>query len=67
VDVHWREHVLVRQIDGTTPQPAQRFAPETLVAWVAKQAAQADVARTWSIAATNPGRAVSCRTAGWWA
>jgi len=22
VDVHWREHVVVRQIDGTAPQPA---------------------------------------------
>ena len=36
VDVHWREHVVVRQIDGTAPQPAQRFAPEAFVAWVAK-------------------------------
>ena len=43
VDVLWREHVVVRQIDGTAPQPAQRFAPEAFVAWVAKQAAQADV------------------------
>jgi len=43
VDVHWREHVVVRQIDGTSPQPAQRFAPEAFVAWVAKQAQQADV------------------------
>ena len=42
VDVHWREHVVVRQIDGTSPQPAQRFAPEAFVAWVAKQAQQAD-------------------------
>ena len=43
VDVHWREQMVVRQIDGTAPQPAQRFAPEAFVAWVAKQAAQADV------------------------
>ncbi len=43
VDVHWREHVVVRQIDGTSPQPAQRFAPEAFVAWVAKQVQQADV------------------------
>ena len=32
VDVHWREYVVVRQIDGTSPQPAQRFAPEAFVA-----------------------------------
>ena len=43
VDVHWREHVVVRQIDGTAPQPAQRFAPEAFVAWVAKQVQQAEV------------------------
>jgi transposase len=43
VDVHWREHVVVRQIDGTSPQPAQRFAPAAFVAWVAKQVQQADV------------------------
>ncbi len=43
VDVHWREYVVVRQIDGTSPQPAQRFAPEAFVAWVAKQVQQADV------------------------
>ena len=42
VDVHWREHVVVRQIDGTAPQPAQRFTPEAFVAWVAKQVQQAD-------------------------
>jgi transposase len=42
VDVHWREHVVVRQIDGTSPQPAQRFAPEAFVAWVAKQVQLAD-------------------------
>lgn len=43
VDVHWREHVVVRQIDGTAPQPAQRFSPDAFVAWVAKQVQQADV------------------------
>jgi len=43
VDVHWREHVVVRQVDGLSPQPAQRFAPDAFVAWVAKQVQQADV------------------------
>ena len=43
VDVHWREYVVVRQIDGTAPQPAQRFAPDAFVAWTAKQVQQADV------------------------
>ena len=33
VDVHWREHVVVRQIDGSSPQSAQRFSPEAFVAW----------------------------------
>jgi len=39
VDVHWREHVVVRQIDGTAPEPAQRFAPEAFVAWGAEKGA----------------------------
>lgn len=42
VDVHWREQVVVRQIDGASPQPPQRFAPEAFVAWAAKQAQLAD-------------------------
>ena len=42
VDVHWREYVVVRQIDGTAPQPAQRFSPEAFIAWAAKQAQLAD-------------------------
>lgn len=43
VDVHLREYVVVRQIDGTAPQPAQRFTPEGFIAWAAKQVQQADV------------------------
>ncbi len=43
VDVHLREYVVARQIDGTAPQPAQRFSPEGFVAWAAKQVQQADV------------------------
>ena len=42
VDVHWREYVVVRQIDGTSPQPPQRFSPEGFIAWVAKQVKLAD-------------------------
>jgi len=37
VDVHWRQHVVVRQIDGASPQPPQRFTPEEFVAWAEKQ------------------------------
>ena len=43
VDVHWRDYVVVRQIDGTPPQPAQRFTPDAFVAWAAKQVQQAEV------------------------
>jgi|NGEPerStandDraft_6_1074524.scaffolds.fasta_scaffold24032_3 hypothetical protein len=42
VDVHWRQYVVMRQIDGTSPQPPQRFSPEAFIAWVAKQAKLAD-------------------------
>ena len=37
VDVHLDRYVVVRQIDGGVPQPAQRFTPEQFLAWVKKQ------------------------------
>ncbi len=37
VDVHLDRYVVVRQIDGGAPQPAQRFSPEQFLAWVKKQ------------------------------
>jgi transposase len=42
VDVHWKQYVVVRQIDGQSPQPPQKFWPEGFIAWVAKQVKQAD-------------------------
>lgn len=42
VDVHWRQYVVVRQIDGASPQPPQRFTPEEFVAWAKKQTELAD-------------------------
>jgi transposase len=43
VDVHLREYVVARQIDGTAPQSAQCFSPDAFVAWVAKQVQISDV------------------------
>jgi transposase len=37
IDVHLRQHVVCRKIDGATVQPAQRMKPEQLVGWVVKQ------------------------------
>jgi transposase len=37
VDVHWRQYVVVRQIDGASPQPPQHFTPDEFVAWAKKQ------------------------------
>jgi transposase len=37
VDVHLDRYVVVRQIDGGVPQPAQRFSPEQFLAWVKRQ------------------------------
>jgi transposase len=37
LDVHADLFVVVRIIDGTAPQPAQRFAPQEFLAWCAKQ------------------------------
>jgi transposase len=37
VDVHLGLYVVVRVIDGTTPQPPQRFKPVEFMVWCAKQ------------------------------
>ncbi len=37
IDVHLDRHVVVRIIDGGTPQPPQRFEPAEFMLWVAKQ------------------------------
>jgi transposase len=41
IDVHLREYVVCRKIDGATPQPAQKFKPAEFRQWVVKQQAQA--------------------------
>jgi transposase len=41
VDVHLRQHVICRKIDGATPQPAQRMTPGQFEAWAVKQQALA--------------------------
>src|SRR5664280_2103511 len=42
VDVHLDRYVVVRLIDGGTPQPPQRFGPSEFLLWVAKQMTLAD-------------------------
>ena len=37
MDVHLDVYVVVRIIDGNTPQPPQRFKPKDFLAWCAKQ------------------------------
>ena len=37
IDVHLDRYVVVRIIDGGTPQPPQRFEPAEFLLWVAKQ------------------------------
>jgi transposase len=37
IDVHLERYVVVRQIDGATPQPAQTFTPTQFLAWAKKQ------------------------------
>ena len=41
VDVHLKQYVICRKIDGATPQPAQRMKPEQFEAWALKQQALA--------------------------
>lgn len=42
IDVHKRRYVVVRIIDGGTPQPPQSFTPEDFLAWAQKQQALAE-------------------------
>src|SRR5436309_4985639 len=37
IDWHAREYRIVRIIDGSGPEPAQRFSPEKFLLWVSKQ------------------------------
>ena len=37
IDVHLDRYVVVRQIDGGAPQPAQRFSPSQFLEWAKKQ------------------------------
>ena len=37
IDIHLDRYVVVRTIDGGTPQPPQRFEPAEFLLWVAKQ------------------------------
>jgi hypothetical protein len=37
IDMHLRSYRVVRQIDQSRPQPAQKFAPEAFYGWLEKQ------------------------------
>src|SRR3546814_3653913 len=37
IDMHLRNYRVVRQIDHSTPQPAQKFAPQGFYQWLEKQ------------------------------
>src|SRR6266478_3977174 len=42
IDVHLDRYVVVRILDGGTPQPPQRFGPPEFLLWVAKQISLAE-------------------------
>ena len=37
IDMHLRNYRVVRQIENSQPQPAQRFSPELFYRWLEKQ------------------------------
>ena len=39
IDMHLRNYRVVRQIESSRPQPAQKFAPEAFYGWLEKQRA----------------------------
>jgi hypothetical protein len=42
IDMHLRSYRVVRQIDDSKPQPAQKFSPEAFCGWLAKQREMAE-------------------------
>ena len=42
IDMHLRNYRVVRQIESSQPQPAQRFAPEAFYGWLEKQGGLAE-------------------------
>src|SRR5260370_758257 len=42
IDVHAESYRVVRQIDDSTPQPAQKFTPASFLLWAKKQFDQAE-------------------------
>lgn len=46
IDVHLDRYVVVRIIDGGTPQPPQRFSPAEFILWAAKQLTLAEKVST---------------------
>ena len=42
IDVHADSYRVVRQIDDSTPQPAQKFTPLGFLLWAKKQLGQAE-------------------------
>src|SRR5262245_17823658 len=37
IDMHLKSYRVVRQVDGSAPQPAQKFSPEGFFGWLEKQ------------------------------
>jgi hypothetical protein len=55
IDVHLDRYVVVRIVDGGTPQPAQRFGPPEFLLWVAKQITQGSVPAFVELCVDSPG------------
>src|ERR1700733_7543587 len=52
LDVHAESITVVRQIDGAMPQPAQKFSPPGLLAWVKRK--REGAATVWSCYEAGP-------------
>jgi hypothetical protein len=42
IDMHLKNYRVVRQMDHSAPQPAQKFSPEAFYRWVEKQRGMAE-------------------------
>ena len=66
IDMHLRNYRVVRQIESSSPQPAQRFTPEAFYGWLEKQLGWES--GWWFVtrrAALGMSRRAGCKGWGW--
>src|SRR5438105_11419590 len=66
IDMHLKSYRVVRQLDHSMVQPAQRFEPRRFYPWLAKQKKRPNASQfVTKQAVLDTSRRVGCRRWGW--